>query len=284
MSISTEDFFYSATTQQIQLAIGMGHAPGYSTVDKFGVNPEITTSTDPEDIWEFGGLYPYDEDKTAPIISISSSSALDTQPVIVQGLDINGYLVSQEIELTGQSLVSFETPLFRVFRMYNDGNVPLEGTVYCYTGTSQTGGIPPAEAVRAIIDNGNNQTLMALYTIPRGYVGFLFRGEMGVELEGNTATLAEYAHCHYESRRFGKVFRVKKAVTIIVGGSGQYQDVRSFPDVIPALTDIKLTAIEVTQTMGLWGTFDIMLVEESRFSDDYLQRIGQPGAKGAALP
>ncbi len=72
------------------------------------------------------------------------------------------------------------------------------------------------------------------------------------------------------------MFKVKKAITCVVGGAAVYQDKRSFPDIIPALTDIRLRAVEVSATMGLWGTFDMILVDEEYFSDSYLEAIGQP--------
>ena len=53
------------------------------------------------------------------------------------------------------------------------------------------------------------------------------------------------------------------------------QDTRRFPDIIPALTDIKLTAEEVSGDMGITGSFDILLVEESKLSSAFLTAIGQ---------
>lgn len=259
---------------QFNLRVQQGLVPGYSVVDKFGVNQMIEPSTDPEDLWEFGGLYTYDADGTAPIVSLVSDNASDTEEISIQGLDIDGNLVTQLITLTGTTRVALITPLWRVFRMFNNGANYLLGTVYCYAGTSP---VPANADVRAIIDSTNGQTLMSLYTIPKGKVGYLYRGELGVELEGNAGALAEYAHCHYESRRFGKTFRVKKAVTLLVGGSAIYQDRRSFPDIIPSLTDVKLKIIEVTQDMGIWGTFDLLLVDEDLFSPEYLTSIGQVG-------
>lgn len=243
--------------------VQMRAIPGVSSVDKFGVNPLITTSSDPEDIWEFGGEYIYDDWGTAPIISLSSSSAVDNQPISIDGLDIEGNAVNQLITLNGQTRVALTTPLWRVYRMENEADQggDINGIVYCYTGTANTAGVPADANVRAIINGEHNQTLMALYTIPKGKVGFLFRGELGVELEGNSAALAEYAHIHYESRRVGKVFKVKKAITNIVGGNAEHIDVRSFPDIIPELTDIKMRVIEVSMTMGVWGTFDILLYD-----------------------
>ena len=280
IEINTSGETESLDNRSFELRVSMGDEDGYSVVDKFGVNLNITTTSDPEDIWEFGGIYNYDLFGTAPVMYISSSDSSDVgQSINVQGLDINGDFVEQTISTNGQNNVSLTTPLWRIYRMQNTADFPdiLEGMLYCHTSPTNTNGVPPDASVRALINDGNNQTLMCLYTIPKGKVAFLYRGELGLQLEGNAGALAEFAHCHYESRRFGKNFTVKKAVTCLVGGSAIYQDKRSFPDVIPALTDIKLKVEEVSQTMGIWGTFDILLVDEDKFSTEYLQAIGQPG-------
>ena len=256
-----------------ELGVNMGFYSGYTVVDKFGANFAITALTDPEDIWEGGGLYSYDAPGTAPIVSVISSLA-DVQPIEITGLDINGDLVTQTITLTGNTRKALDTPLWRVFRMENVGTVDISGIVYCYVGT---GGVPAIGNQRALINGSTNQTLMALYTIPKGKVGFLYRGEFGVEYTSSPGQSQQYLRASYQSRRIGKIFKVKKVVTLITQGASSYMDKRSFPDIIPALTDIKLNAIEVSEDMGVWGTFDILLVDEEKFSEAYLQAIGQPG-------
>lgn len=254
-------------------AVAFRMVDGVDPLDKFGVNPVITTNTDPEDLWEYGGEYIYDADGTAPIINMTSTSASDSGlPIQVEGLDVDGYFVSQEVICGGTSPVALGTPLWRVFRMENNGSVDIQGLMYVHT-TATAG----PTTVRAMIAGEHNQTLMCMLTIPKGKVGFLVRGELGVELEGNSASLAEYAHLHYESRRYGKVFKVKKALTCLVGGNAVYQDERSFPDIVPSLTDIKINIVEVTQTMGVWGTLDLMMVDEEKLPKKLLIAIGQEG-------
>jgi hypothetical protein len=256
-----------------RLAVQQGKVSGHSIVDKFGINHSVTEGTDPEDIWENGGVYIYDADGSAPIVSLVSDNAADTNEIIIQGLDINGDEVEQTITLTGTTRVALTVPLWRVYRMTNDSNFGITGLVQCYIGIID---VPITADIRAVIDNGHNQTLMALYTIPKGKVGFLWRGELGIQLTSGGVSTQEFAHCHYESRRFGKVFTIKKSVTLLSNGNSNYIDVRSFPDPIPSLTDIKLRASEVSTDMGLWGTFDIELIDETEFSLAYLQAIGQP--------
>jgi len=264
-------------TTDLNLTIAMGNISGVGYVDKFGENPEIDTGSVPEDIWEQGGEYIYDADGTAPIMYLSSDSAADIgQTISVQGLDINGDLVNQEVITDGQNVVTLTTALWRVFRMENnsDTGLDLNGTIYCHIDPTPVSGTPSAADTRAIIDNGNNQTLMALYTVPKGKVGFLMRGEFGMS-RSQTAGAIQSA---YYSRRLGKVFKIKKRVDITNQGSSVYQDYRSFPDVIPALTDVKLRVEDVTaNSTGVFGTFDIMLVDENKFTDSYLATIGQPG-------
>lgn len=260
-----------------RLQVQQGKIDGYSVVNKFGINPLVTTATDPEDVWEGGDTYTYDADNTAPIVSVASDNAGDTQDIRIQGLDINGNLNSQTVTLSGTTRVALTTALWRVFRMENEGSTDLAGTIFCYTGTGTVPTIGDPE-VRAIISNGNNQTLMALYTIPLGYVGFLFRGEIGIEADVAFTAGGEYARAGYFSRRYGKVFKIKKSISLINNGVSNYQDLRSFPDIIPALTDIKIVVQKVSTDMGIWSTFDILLVDEDKLDSSFLTAIGQPSS------
>ena len=259
------------------LALSMRGIPGYDIVDKFGVNPAITTASDPEDVWEFGGIYNYDDFGTAPILYLSSSDNADTQTISVLGLDIDGNEVEQTVVLTGQTNANLSTPLWRVYRMENESETDIAGVVYCHTDPTPTAGVPAGIAVRAIINDDNNQTLMALYTIPKGKIAFLFRGEIGLEFTGSPGAGTNYATVDYRSRRLGKVFKTKKRVSCISAATSIIQDVRSFPDLIPALTDIKITAQEVSEDLGVWATMDFLLIDETEFTEEFLQSIGQPG-------
>jgi len=264
---------YLNVGQPFNLKVNQGLIPGHSTIDKFGENPSIDTTSTPEDIWEGGGEYIYDANNTAPIVSIISDSGVDNMDIMVVGLDINGNEVEQTVSLNGTTRVALPTPLWRVYRMANDGDAgeDLDGTCYCYIGT---GGVPAAANIRALIDNGNNQTLMAIYTIPLGKVGYLYRGEIGGSRSQNAGSI----QASYYSRRVGKVFRIKKRIDVTNQGSSIYVDKRSFPDIIPALTDIRLRVEEVSaNNTGVFGTFDILLIDDDLFPQSYLDAIGQPG-------
>jgi len=267
---------YDFGNSEFKLRASMGLIKGVSVVDKFGSID--STPITPATIWTFGstvGEYTYDDN--ADIISISSDNALDTQPIVIRGLDNDGNEVSQTITLQGQTRVSLTTPLWRVFRAENDadfGNT-INGTGYVYTGTTETAGTPPNANVRLTMDD-RNQTLMSLYTVPLGKVGFLYRGELGATRSVSSGD----AQCAYYSRRLNKEFLIKKELDLSVTGTSIYKDNRSFPDIIPALTDIQLKVNESrNSSIGLFGTFDIFLVDEDLIPDLTLQQIGQPTSR-----
>lgn len=260
------------TVKPFNLQVSQGKIAGNSVIDKYGENSDIDTSSAPEDVTQIGGLYNYDANNTAPIISLISDNAADTQIIEVSGLDINGFNITQQVVLNGTTRVALTTPLWRVFRMANEDTADIQGTVYCYVGT---GGVPSTTDTRAIIVGSNNQTLMSIYTIPLGKVGFLVRGEAGMTRNQSTGTV----NVSYYSRRYGKVFKNKKDFDLNNQGSNIYQDTRSFPDIIPALTDIKITVNSVSaNSTGVFATFDILLVDEGQFSQEYLDGIGQPSS------
>lgn len=65
------------------LLIPDGVIDGVSSVNKFGRNPLVTTTSDPEDIWDGGGLY---APPTAPRLhNIASASAQDAGTVLSSG-------------------------------------------------------------------------------------------------------------------------------------------------------------------------------------------------------
>ena len=270
----------------IGLSVNMGKLPGWSTEDKFG-HALLPVSAGEKDIWEAATEYIYDADGTAPILYLSGSSLLDVgQTIAISGLDIDGNLSTQSVISDGQELVALDPPLWRCYRMQNItlstkvGQKDLDGMLYTHTDPTPTAGVPATANIRCEIDDGNNQSLMALYTTPLGYVSFLYRGEIGVGLEGAGATISEFAEMYYKSRRLGHLFTIKKRVALSINGSSVFQDERSFPDIIPALTDIKIGASEVSSEMHAWATLDILLVPESEFSAGYLTAIGQPSSMG----
>lgn len=241
-------------------------------IDKFGANLSIVANVR-EDINELGGVYNYDDYGTAPIGYACCEDNSATNVIDITGLDVNGNYVSQSVTLTGQTNSILTTPLYRVFTVENNFATDLPGNVHIHTDPTPTNGVPVAISRRALVSVENGRTLMCQFTIPKGYVGYLYRGELGVISDGNANSLAENALFRYRSRRLGKAFTTKKLLSVMVA-TGVYQDDRPFKDIIPSLVDVKIDA-KPTYAMGVWGTMDIRLIPEDRFPQSFLTAIGQ---------
>lgn len=153
--------------------IAEGNIPGHYPVHKFGYNPTLPTSY--EDVWEQSIVYTYTT--TAQVMHCSSDAAGDTQMIEIQGLDANWNYQVESIKLAGLTETPIGTALWmRVFRIRNLGTTDFAGTVYVYEDDTVTLGVPQtATKIRAIVENGNNQTQMALFTIPADHTGYITR-------------------------------------------------------------------------------------------------------------
>ncbi len=161
--------------------IARGAVAQTSHINKFGYNTSVGTNF--ETITDLGGdqYYP----TSAGIVSVVSSDANDddgdtgARTMEIQGLDGNYEEISETITLNGTSAVTTTASFHRVFRM----RVLTAGT----TGTNEgnlTASIGGNDVARISAANGG-QTLMAVYTVPKGKTAYLddFHGSLSKNQE-----------------------------------------------------------------------------------------------------
>jgi len=180
-------------------------------------------------------------------MKVSSSSADDTalgtgaRTVSVQGLDQDYNEVAETVTLTGQTAVLTTTTFIRVFRAFvitaGSGGTAA-GTIYVGTGTV-TAGVPAT--VYADIPVGENQTLMAIWTVPAGYTFYMYRGTFSAA--SNNA--AQYILGKFMIRPFGGVFRNAADVT---SNSNLIPYDFEIPLAVPEKADIEARAIALSGT------------------------------------
>ena len=250
----------------LAVEVSRGNVSGATFIHKFGVVPDFDTGDNSVHIWDGaddGGsdLMQYTFSTTDDIDSLSSSDNGDTQDVEVQGLDANFDLVTQTITLTGQTRVALTTDLVRVFRMINRGSTDFAGTVYCFKNVATTLGVPDTLAnVRAQIVGANNQTLMAIYTIPNGKTGFMrswYASIAGANKSSNYVI-------DLFARLDGEVFQLKHRSAIDDSGTSYIQHDYVEPKKFEAKTDITMKA-DITSA-GVTGAtvaagFDLLLID-----------------------
>jgi len=229
--------------EPFDLQVARGQITGHKSLFKFGNNPDINGSL--ETIWSHGGLYVHPT--SAIQMKVSSSSADDTalgtgaRTVSVQGLDQDYNEVAETVTLTGQTAVLTTTTFIRVFRAFvitaGSGGTAA-GTIYVGTGTV-TAGVPAT--VYADIPVGENQTLMAIWTVPAGYTFYMYRGTFSAA--SNNA--AQYILGKFMIRPFGGVFRNAADVT---SNSNLIPYDFEIPLAVPEKADIEARAIALSGT------------------------------------
>lgn len=260
----TKDGYLSISDSSSGLAIAEGEVTGKTFIHKFGDAPDFDASDGFVNIWDGAddaniNVMQYTYSTTNDINRISSSNNSDTQQIEIQGLDVDYNLVIQTITLTGQTPANLTTPLLRVFRLKNVDSTDCVGFIYCYTSAATvTSGVPtPGTTVRAIIENGNNQTLMAIYTIPAGKTGYM--RDLFCSVSGAKRSSSHIVKL--QARPFGQVFQIKYKAAISDSGTSYMRHQYVEPEKFAEKTDIQLLVNTDQDQAGVSGGFDIVLVD-----------------------
>jgi hypothetical protein len=265
---STVDGVLKTSDESDGLSIAKGNVTGTSFIHKFGNAPDFDTVDSEVTVWdgaEDGAaweLMGYTYSTTADIDSVSSSDAGDTQTVFIEGLDVNYNVVTQQKTLTGQTRAALDTPLIRVYRAFNDNGTVFAGHIVIYVNTALTAGVPTDKTqIRAVIHPDEQQTLMAVYTIPAGKTGYL--RDWYVSTSGGSKA-SNYVF-KVIARDIGGVFRTRHKMALEALSPIPYQHSYTEPEVFAEKTDIEMR-VESIATPASTGNavsagFDIVLVD-----------------------
>ena len=231
-------------TPNVYLDIARDAISNSKIVHKFGANFDIDQATDPESVWTGGGLYPWASLATAQTIYCLSTSASDTAVLTLEGLDSSYHEISETVTLTGTSAVATTTTFLRVFRMtYEDG--ANAGDI-----TART--VSASGTIVAQIDTGYAQTLMAVYTVPAGFTGYMVTLDATIDANKNCQVMMYH-------RLAGKPFRIAH----VAETTGHYRYDFNAPLRIPEKTDIDIQVTEVSSNnTRVTANFDIVLIRD----------------------
>jgi hypothetical protein len=218
-----------------------GTRPGDTFVEKFGRNQRVASGT-PEDIWDGGGIYDFPD--VASILDIQSDSVEDNPSgtgatdIGIQGLDENYELQTEIVELNGTTTVNTTKKFLRVFRSAvrnagssgtNVGNITLDSQEEALT--------------MAQITALTGQTNMALYTIPRGYVGFLKKWYVALLRSSGTAAVAIDVDIFRRNTDLANAWKSTQPIGIQNNGHGAWQYEFPAPIKLPAKSDLVVNGI-----------------------------------------
>jgi len=245
--------------EPFELQLARGQIEGHKTLFKFGNNPDSNGTL--ETVWSHSSLYVYPT--AATVMKVSSTSSDDNgtgsgaRTVLVAGLDADYNEASEIVTLTGQTPVLTTTVFIRVFRAYvvtAGVSNTAAGIIYIGDGVV-TAGVPAL--VYAEIPLGENQTLMAMWTVPAGYTFYMYRGSFSAASNNS----AQYVLGKFMVRPFGGVFRNAADVT---ANSNVIQYDFEIPLAVPAKADIEARVIALSGTnFYITASFEGVYIENT---------------------
>jgi hypothetical protein len=238
-------------TEPFNLQVARGQIGYHESIYKFGNNPEVADSV--ETVWAQGGLYSYLS--AATVLKVSSSSTDDTsagtgaRTVQLFGLDGDYNEISEVVTLNGQTAVNTTQSYLRINRMIvrsaGSGGANA-GIIYAGTGTVTTG--VPANIYATVNGDGTNQTLMAIWTVPAGYTGYLMQYDVSNGTTSNTPAVCKLL---LVARPYGEVFQSKDVKSLTTGM--HIENSLVVPIQFSEKTDIEVRAVSSSASV----TFDI---------------------------
>ena len=242
-SIDDSGTYLKTSSSDDPILLAEGSMAGKSFIHKFGLAPDFDTGDNEVTAWDGANdagidAMNYTYSTTADIDSIVSTGTADILPVDVQGLDTNYDSCVQTVNANGTVRVALGTSLIRVFRLKNVGTADAHGVISCYGSSAITDGVvDDPTKVRAQMAIGNNQTLMALYTVPNGCTGFMdnFWASTARASKSTSYTVK------VKARPFGQVFQLKHQNSISDIATGYVQHSYRVPEKFTEKTDIEMT-------------------------------------------
>ena len=232
------------TSEPFELQVSRGQVAWHKTLFKYGYNPLIINVN--ETIWDGGGIYAYPASALAMTVTSAGGATDEDVQVMVIGLDADWNEVQQEVTLNGSGTATTTQTFRRVFRAYVSGSQAPTGNI-----TVANGGTTYAQ-----ITLGENQTLMAVYTVPAGHTLYLTNGTV---THGTGTSGGVFMTVRFMIREFGGVFRTATKIDIV---ESEVIFPFTFPLRIPEKTDLEVRAIcNKNQNNAVSATFEGVLVD-----------------------
>jgi hypothetical protein len=233
------------TNKRYWTEVAAGEIPDAAPVNQFGINTDVDKDIE-EDVWDKGGIWV--KPTGAQVHDLVSTDAGDNQTIHVYGLDSSGDEHDELVVLNGTTTVSTVTDYITIFEMVNEGPTDVAGTV---TATAQTDG-----TVTAQITGANNQTLMAVYTVPSGKIGLVSNYYASVQ---NIAGPHGSVGIKVLVRPLGQVWQLKHFMSISSTATN-YSRHEFNPELsLASGSDIKISAIASASDLEVSAGFDMVL-------------------------
>ena len=245
------------------LEVTRGNVLGATFINKFGRNQQIDTNTDPEDIWDAGGIWA--APTAARIHQIASSDVNDdtdgagtnagARTIRIFGLDANFALQEEDITLDGTTNVATNsyTMIYRMQVLTTGSTAPTASNEGNIVATADTDG-----TVTAQINIGNNQTGMAIYQIPAGNGGRMLNFYGSLADSGGAGANVDIQLLVQPT---GGVFQVKQFHGLVAAGAAHFNHIFPVPFPLDAKDTVKMQAKTTSANAAVVSAgFDIIMI------------------------
>lgn len=231
-------------TQPFYLSIAKQEVNNHSAIHKFGAVPALSQNTSGS-IWDVNDtLYPWSAFSTGTIVTVPPVNAADNgKTITLYGLDENFLLSNETITLSSATTVSSVKVYSRLFRAVFDGAPSNIGDINVQANSTTV----------LRITAGKSQTLMAIYTIPATYTGYLIKGVATSQPNADATGNMFIRYFGQQSFRIGHSFEI---------AHGEYTYEFAVPIRIPEKSDIDVRATTRTNNSRITAAFDLILVKD----------------------
>lgn len=232
--------------EEFELNVARGKTRGAASIHKFGATPTQSINTTAT-VWDKPDtLYPWTTFDTPGVLVAAQVGAGDNGKVVtIQGLDSNWDLIEEDFTLSSTGTVTGNKIFKRVYRGFVKSGATNVGQL-----NFSRGGV---QVLR--ITAGLGQTLMAIYTVPNGYTGYLYQGTASAQA-GADAT--GFIMIRYNS--VGQSFRVGHTFEVD-GDGGQYFYKFAFPQELPQHSDVDVRLTTRSNNGRYTAAFDLLLIK-----------------------
>ncbi len=219
----------SSSPHAYDIARGRVSDSGFVRIAGHNGNVGATSET----VWSVGGLYPWPIE--TEILKVSSNDLADdgvlsgngARTILLIGYDANYVPQVETMVLNGSTPIPTTKAYSRVYKArvlsagdsgWNEGTISVKDNDNTVT--------------LLVIEPARNESLMAIFTIPNGYTGFIT--SWSIATSSNKVVNGEIY-----IRPYGQVFQCKAFVEINLN---PYKEPWEFPETVPEKSDIELRA------------------------------------------
>lgn len=248
------------------LKVAKGKVAGHSLVNKFGYNGTVGTSFTP--ICSSGTYQTPIADTSIEIVSDSTNDTAGgsgARTVSVEGINLAGVAITEEIALNGLTPVELSNQFFRIFRLKTLTSGSYAGAIASsHNGTIKVNTLGDNTEIWGQIDVegsfGLGQSQIGAYTIPAGKTGFLLNAGASIE---SLKTVDLY----FFQRNNGDVvtapYDTMRLMQEFHGAGGNISLMPTAPiNGFHGFTDIGVIGKTTVGTAGITVTMQILLVED----------------------